>query len=173
MDSEHGGASAAFEQQVRESCMKAERLATQLANGDGDALRSVRRAWIEAELPSRCMEAWQTIWEAVRTAGPTAPVMTATERRRYAAMPDPVTLFRGCSPGGEYGWSWTLDREVAIDFAHRYEEDTAPGDAALLCTVTVPTSLVIAYLRIGGEDEVIIDPCSLSDVGLSIETLSQ
>ena len=57
------------------------------------------------------------------------------------------------------GWSWTLDRSVAEDFARRYREDAS--DEALLVTADVDRAVVIAYLRSGGEDELILDPDAL------------
>ncbi|WP_116114410.1 hypothetical protein [Austwickia chelonae] len=172
MEPDHNAPSAAFERQVRQGCLRAERLASQLTGGDSDtALRQVRKTWNETELPSRCAQAWQTIWDAVKAAGPTSPVMTAAERRRYTALPDPVTLFRGCGPGGEHGWSWTVDRSIAIDFALRYGDEAASDYVPLLCTATVPKSAVLAYLLIGGEDEVIIDPHVLSPATLATEPL--
>ncbi|WP_374928976.1 hypothetical protein [Kytococcus sedentarius] len=145
-----------FGQHVRASCGLAETLAARIEVEGVEALvPRIRRAWVEAELPSRCPEAWATIWRAVATADP-ARVMSRRERRALAALPPVVTAYRGFGGEGARGWSWTLERDMAEDFAVRYEEGI---DAeARLCIAEVDTSAVIALLLLGDESELIIDP---------------
>lgn len=151
-----------FRQQVRDSCRVAVELAEQLEGGKADTvLPRVKNLWIEAELPSHCPQAWARLWAAVRRAPDPARVMSARERRTLRALADPVTVFRGARAGGERGWSWTLRRSVALEFAVRYTEPGDVASQARLCIARVHTTDVIAYFRLGGEDEVIIDPGSI------------
>lgn len=151
--------SEAFQQQVRDSCRRATELADLLESGnDPRVLRQVRRAWIEAELPSHCPEAWARLWTAVQRSADPSRVMSGRDSRRLRALKDPVTVYRGARAGGERGWSWTLRRAVALDFALRYSACEDGSDHARLCVARVRTVDIIAYFTWGGEDEVIIDP---------------
>ncbi|MDO5535140.1 MAG: hypothetical protein Q4F65_10875, partial [Propionibacteriaceae bacterium] len=117
-----------YERQVREGCERAAALAARIAAEGVDAVgRQLRRAWIETELPSRCLDTWATIWEAVRDGDARAAVMTGRERKRLDRLPERVTVYRGSTAGGERGWSWTLDRDIAEDFAQRHTEDDPAG----------------------------------------------
>jgi hypothetical protein len=50
------------------------------------------------------------------TAGPLLPMMNAEEEAAYHALPDRVTVYRGCSARYMRGASWTLDERVAKRF---------------------------------------------------------
>jgi hypothetical protein len=58
----------------------------------------------------------------VGTDGPIREMMNAAEHAAYFALPDTVTVFRGCGPNNMLGASWTTDRRVAerFPFQHRY-----------------------------------------------------
>lgn len=149
-----------FEQHVRTECERAETLAARIGvENVAPYKRRIRRAWVEAELPSRCPDAWARIWRAV-AASSADRVMSRRERRFHAALPTVVTVYRGFSGEGARGWSWTLDRAVAADFAVRYDESDGAGDSGepRVCTVQVERDAIIACLLVGGEEEVIIDP---------------
>ena len=50
-------------------------------------------------------------------------LMSKREQNKFNALPDMVTIFRGVdNPEYEYGFSWTLDKNIAIWFANRYED---------------------------------------------------
>lgn len=163
-----------FEQHLREGCRRAEAIAERIDAGHlASELPRVRAAWVEIELPSRCPKAWARIWDAVRSAPDPARVMRWRERRRYRSLPATVTVHRGASPGGERGWSWTLDRTVAEDFAVRYSlDDDEPADARL-CTARVPRTDVLALFLHGGELEIVLDPRRLGWRGVEVEQLSR
>ncbi|MDO5513462.1 hypothetical protein [Corynebacterium sp.] len=141
-----------FEEHVRASCRVAEDLASRIdVDGAAALFPRIRRAWIEAEMPSRCPEAWARIWRAVGDADP-ARVMSARELRALEDLPTTVTAYRGFCGDGARGWSWTPEREIAEDFAVRYDEP------AFLCAVTVGKDAIIVYLLDGDESELILDP---------------
>lgn len=153
-------ASPEFERMAREGCLMASELAAAPGAGSVRWLRRVRRVWVETELPSICLEPWTRIWRIVATlpAG-RSKVMSWRERLAVAAMPSRITVYRGGGVGGERGWSWTLDRSVAEDFARRgLDSETYQP---LLCEAHVEKESVIAYFRLGGEHEVILDPSQL------------
>ena len=165
--------SEAFERHVVEGCRRAGELADRIDAGHlATELRGVRSAWIETEMPSLCTDAWARVWDAVRTAPDPTRVMRWRERRRYRSLPGTVTVYRGAAPGGERGWSWTLDRGVAADFAVRYTEgdDDEPADARL-CAAPVPRTDVLALFLHGGELEIVLDPGRLDWDAVEVETL--
>jgi hypothetical protein len=49
--------------------------------------------------------------------------MSAKERKELKQLPDEITIYRGISEGRTAkGMSWTLDREMAIRFAKRFQD---------------------------------------------------
>jgi hypothetical protein len=47
---------------------------------------------------------------------PIVEMMTSEEKRAFDALPDEITIYRGCGPRNEFGYSWTLDRTMAETF---------------------------------------------------------
>lgn len=76
-------------------------------------------------------------------------LMDPEERNAYGALPDRVTIYRGCGPKNEKGFSWTLNRDVAAQFPFltRYAA-TRP----LLLTAPVEKHR-IAALKLGRNEE--------------------
>ena len=80
-------------------------------------------------------------------------LMSKREQNKFNALPDMVTIFRGVdNPEYEYGFSWTLDKNIAIWFANRYE-DRKP----YVYECTVDKRDLICYFEIRNEKEVIVD----------------
>lgn len=54
---------------------------------------------------------------------PVREMMTPKERKTLDAMPNTITVYRGCARGNIRGWSWSLDRTVAagFPFLNRYK----------------------------------------------------
>ncbi|GAB78153.1 hypothetical protein SAMN05421595_0674 [Austwickia chelonae] len=161
-----------FEQHVRAGCELAEALAARIAvEGIEPLIPSIRHAWVEAELPSRCPDAWAAIWRAVAAADP-ACVMSRCELRRYATLPASLIAYRGFSGEGARGWSWSLQREVAEDFAVRYDQ-FGENSAPRVCIAQVESTAVTACLLFGGEDELIIDPDRIDWRSARVEPVGQ
>lgn len=80
-------------------------------------------------------------------------MMNSEERAAFEALPDQITVYRGCYQNNKWGLSWSLDREQAarFPFLHRYEQE----DQALLVRATVSKSEVVALKVDRGETEVI------------------
>ncbi|MDO5633710.1 MAG: hypothetical protein Q4G34_02375 [Micrococcus sp.] len=164
----------AFGDHVRRGCAAARELADRVAAGEVDAaMRRIRRLWVMTEAPSACPDAWAEIWAGVRDAADPAQVMSARDRRRLAALGSPVSVFRGALAGAKRGWSWTLERDVAVDFALRYEDEPDESGGGVVCSAEVPQEAILALFTEGGETEVVLDPARLDWEAVTVETVRQ
>lgn len=79
-------------------------------------------------------------------------MMTPSELEAYRALPDSVTLYRGCGPDNLFGLSWTTSPIVAAKFPtlNRYFQEVP-----LLITAQVPKQAVVAIKTDRNEEEVI------------------
>ena len=52
-------------------------------------------------------------------------LMSDEERMAFEALPEQITIYRGCGPQNLFGFSWSLDRRVAEEFPFpaRYKTD--------------------------------------------------
>lgn len=76
----------------------------------------------------------------------------------YNDLPDVVTIYRGCTKAeaesGNYGISWTTDKNVAEFFAHEYiRRDT---DNGVVMEAQISKSLICAVILGRDEKEVVI-----------------
>lgn len=80
-------------------------------------------------------------------------LMTEDERAKFDALPDRLTVFRGCYGFNKWGFSWSLDRDVAarFPFLHRYRQN----EQALLVRATVAKRDIVALKHDRQEAEVI------------------
>jgi len=85
---------------------------------------------------------------------PIAEVMTEDETAALAALPDPITVYRGCGPDNIRGWCWSTDEAVAraFPFTRRYKQEVP-----LLIAGTVRKRDVVA-LKLDREEAEIIAP---------------
>lgn len=83
-------------------------------------------------------------------------MMTPEECAALAALPDTVTVYRGCYARNKRGLSWSIDRSVAerFPFIHRYRQ----AGQALLVRGEVQREHVIAVKLDRQEHELIIAP---------------
>lgn len=95
-----------------------------------------------------------------------AVLMDAEEREVYAALPDVVTIYRGCRTAKAVkGMSWSLSEEKARWFAERGALlSSGKGDGALVYRAKIKKEDVVAYLDGRNEEEVIVDFRKLFDV---------
>ena len=86
--------------------------------------------------------------------GTVREMMTDEELEAYAALPDVVTIYRGCYKANKWGLSWSLSRQVAEEFPTllRYRRD---GEQPLLVTAKIMKTDVVAVKMDRGEQEVI------------------
>jgi hypothetical protein len=84
---------------------------------------------------------------------PIIQMMTSEEQRAFDALPDEITIYRGCGPMNEFGFSWTLDRTVAEAFPFKARYTT---EYPTLLTATIQKTRAAA-LKLGrGEQEIIL-----------------
>ena len=93
-----------------------------------------------------------TLRRLLPTHGPVRPMMTADEQAAYDALPERITVYRGCDTHNMRGASWSLDRDVArrFPFLMRYR-----AARPLLVTATVLKSRVLA-LKLDRSETVVI-----------------
>lgn len=90
-----------------------------------------------------------------------AVLMDETELQQFRQLEDLVTVYRGVTSHNAdnvKALSWTLDRDKAAWFAHRFGEDGTVYEAQ------IPKQHIWAFLNSRGESEVIVDPRELQDI---------
>jgi len=84
--------------------------------------------------------------------GPVLPMMDAAERAAYDALPERITVYRGCGAANMRGASWSLDRDVAARFPLLMRYRAAQP---LLITASVRKNKVLAVKLDRNEAEII------------------
>jgi hypothetical protein len=81
-------------------------------------------------------------------------MMTPEERAALAAMPDEITVYRGCYQINRHGLSWSTDINIAARFPtlHRYSR---PGEQPILLQAIAYRDRAVA-MHGRSEDEVIV-----------------
>ena len=81
-------------------------------------------------------------------------MMTVEDLEAYAALPDILTIYRGCYKSNKWGLSWSLSKQVAEKFPTllRYKQ---VGEQPLLVTATIKKTDVIAVKVDRNEQEII------------------
>ena len=118
-------------------------------------------AWIRSEYPNDDSDINQPqLLSLFRDAESTA-LMNTDEYAVWAALPDPVTVYRGVTSYNAKHirrMSWTLDRKTAEWFAHRFRENGTVYQAR------IPKDSVYAFFNGRNEAEIIVDPEFLTDI---------
>ena len=73
----------------------------------------------------------------------------------YNALPDEITVYRGCDASRVYGLSWTTDLELAKSFA-RGHRGMSPPNPVIACGMAAKKDLLFAT-NDRGESEVLVD----------------
>lgn len=81
-------------------------------------------------------------------------LMSDHEQAELEAMKPRLTVYRGCTPETEDGWSWTLDRSRAEWFAQRF---ASMHQRPVLLHGKVDRDDVIMYVESRGESEIVAD----------------
>ena len=118
-------------------------------------------AWIRSEYPNDDPDmSQQQLLSLFRDAEPTA-LMNTDEYAVWAALPDPVTVYRGVTSYNANHirrMSWTLDRKTAEWFAHRF------GENGTVYQARIPKDSVYAFFNGRNEAEIIVDPQCLTEL---------
>lgn len=89
-------------------------------------------------------------------------MMDAGERATLTALPEMLTVYRGCYEFNRIGLSWTLSEDVARAFVTKYRRYVCEGKAPLLLTGLVRKSTCVLKLE-RCEQEVIAPRVSCTD----------
>lgn len=118
-------------------------------------------AWTSCEAPNADPNFTKhDLVELFRKAAPDF-LMTADEYNAYLDLPDILTVYRGVTEDGEAqieALSWTLDKDKAAWFAHRFGEDGTVYQAEIMKSNTY------ALFLGRGESEIIVNPKYLLDI---------
>lgn len=95
---------------------------------------------------------------------PSRPYLSEKAREWFDSLPDPITVYRGCSKWAVRGLSWTTDKEIAEGFSrgHRYIMTLFP----VLAQAKIPKSAVF-FAAAGGESEIVLNPRRLRSLQVS------
>ena len=83
-------------------------------------------------------------------------IMSNDERDELASTSHRIRIFRSHLDWNRDGFCWTLDRKIALEFAHGY-------DWPSLTSAFASKSDVLAYFLRRGESEIIIHPSNICD----------
>lgn len=95
-------------------------------------------------------------------------LMDESELHKYNALPNTVTVYRGCrTVKADRGMSWTLSEEKARWFADRCALlSSGTGQGAMVYRAKIKKEDIVGYLDGRGEQEVIVDYRKLFDLEL-------
>lgn len=127
-----------------------------------DAARFLSYAWISTESPNNDPNlSKRNLLDLFRSINP-QKLMDEEEYELFQSLDDVVTVYRGvtsCNAQNVKALSWTLNRETAEWFAHRY------GESGTVYEAQVRKENIYAIFLGRNEEEVIVDPECL--MGLS------
>lgn len=118
-------------------------------------------AWVLEECPNQDRNVSKKELLALFRSIPPEYLMNDGERMAYQAMEDPVTVYRGVTAYNAKNiraLSWTLNRDTAEWFAHRFGEEGTVYEAQ------VGKEHILALFTGRNESEVIVDPKYLEHI---------
>jgi len=115
--------------------------------------RLLGEEWSGCDNICTCIET--LIMEFTTSPLPIRNMMTPAERKAYDALPEEITVYRGCGEHNIQGLSWSVRRQIAerFPFLSRYQVQEP-----LLVTVKVNKADVVAVKLDRDEAELIICP---------------
>jgi hypothetical protein len=133
----------------------------------------IGEAWVMSNGIMEDWDTWLSIWSyAFREDGTLTKshrnVMLTSDRRVFDSLPKRVRLYRGChDEDSAEGFSWTLDRSVAVFFARR----VAYQGEAVVAQITVNRKHILAYFGEREEQEVVLHPRAFRRTKIMLEQL--
>ena len=118
-------------------------------------------AWIMCEAPNNDPNFTQKQLLGLFTKADPQVLMTPDEYERYRTLEDPLIVYRGVTSynaDNVRALSWTLDREKAEWFAHRF------GEKGTVYEAKIDKAHVYAFFSSRNESEVIVDPAFLNEL---------
>ena len=80
-------------------------------------------------------------------------LITTEELTAFEALPEQITIYRGCGPRNKFGLSWSLSREIAVRFPFNIRYWT---DSPTLLTATINKTRAAALKLERNEQEIIV-----------------
>lgn len=142
-----------------------ELIKSEFGREDPEYFRIVGQIWTDFETLG-CTSSWlelllnfEPLRQPARKLSPNViHMMTGSEREKFAQLPDRFTVYRGHHDRLLHGISWTLDRNIALEYAIG-----AFGERSI-STGTVMKSSVIAVIDRWGESEIIVPTNFVNDI---------
>lgn len=137
---------------------------------DKDLGQILSSAWISSEAPSSDPNISRRNLVTMFRSVPHEYLMDEAELHQLAELEDPVTIYRGVrsdKPRNIKNLSWTLDRDKAEWFAHRFDRDGTVYEAQ------IEKKHILALFNGRGESEVVVDPKYLQNLTVSMEQEQQ
>lgn len=128
-----------------------------------DFAKILADAWIRCEAPNNDPNLSKRNLVALFKNADPQVLMDESEYSQYRTLDDVVTVYRGVTEhnaNNVKALSWTLNRETAEWFAHRFDED---GD---VYSAQIQKKHILALFNGRNESEVIVDPKHLQDITL-------
>lgn len=126
-----------------------------------DMSKILSSAWMRSEAPNQDVNVTQgKLLSLFKVADP-AHLMDQEDYIQFKALDDTVTVYRGVTPHNAKNvkaLSWTLNRETAEWFAHRFGEEGTVYEAQ------IEKQYIYALFDGRNESEVILDPKYLTDI---------
>ena len=118
-------------------------------------------AWVMCERPNNDPNFTQKQMLGLFKKAVPQVLMDEDEYKQFQALEDTLVVYRGVTSYNANrvkALSWTLDREKAEWFAHRFDEDGAVYEAK------IDKAHVYAFFSSRNESEVIVDPAFLNEL---------
>lgn len=118
-------------------------------------------AWMRSENPNMDWNVSQSKLVSLFKKADPRYLMDSEEQAQLAALPDPVTIFRGVTSYNAdniRAMSWTLNVETAEWFAHRFNEDGTVYEAE------ISKEHILALFNGRNESEVVVEPIYLMNI---------
>lgn len=129
----------------------------------GDFSQFLSEAWVTAESPNMDTNVSKRELVSMFLSADKSSLMEPEEVQALDDMEDTVTIYRGVtSYNGKdlRAMTWTLNREMAEWFAHRF------GQEGEVYAAQIEKVHILAYFSRRNEDEIIVDPKGLRDIHL-------
>ncbi|MBP3245988.1 MAG: hypothetical protein J6M59_12970 [Bacteroidaceae bacterium] len=99
--------------------------------------------------------------------------LNVEEKKKYDTLSDKITVFRGMCDGekqsGQYGISWTLDKNYARNYVF-YEKNDVKGTVGWIAEMDIDKKDIFAVWGVDGkEKEIVINPTKCNNVNFVIE----
>ena len=99
--------------------------------------------------------------------------LNVEEKKKYDTLSDKITVFRGMCDGekqsGQYGISWTLDKNYARNYVF-YEKNDVKGTVGWIAEMDIDKKDIFAvWGEVEKEKEIVINPTKCNNVNFVIE----